>query len=270
MKETEPRTIAPHLITDTGVWRLTVEISDRAMNAWIRRNDDPTDPVYSLAQASWTGDDSLRNVENAVYDHPLVLDDFEADIIVNTPRFLFLPAEAAADTVAARKAFAMIYGEAADDDVFIDPIGEYACVYMLMPGLKPFLSRTFAGSRITCHISRLITHWLSVAPEGKAVFADIRPDAIDVAAVADGRLLTASRRGWTNVDDQMYHIANTVRAFGEGTRLDEVTLFTSGGDKDVAEMLAPYMAAVAPAPLPADDNIPLPALLCSYRKPIKK
>lgn len=269
MKESEPRKIAPHLITDTGVWRLTVEISEHTLQAWLRRNDDPDDPVYYLAGETWTGEDSLRNVENAVYDHPLVLDDFEADIIITTPKFLFLPAEAGNDSMTCRNAYSMVFGETADDEIFVDRAGEYLCVYMLMPGLKPFLSRSFAGSRISSHISLLIRHWERTTPEGRCIFADISKDTIDIGAFADGKLVNAARHKWTAPDDILYYIANSARVFGN-VRLDTVSLYVSGERKDVCEALAPYMLTVDETLLPGKDRIPLPALLCSYRKPIRQ
>ena len=136
------------------------------MGAWLRRNDIADDPMYTLASARLEGDDSLHAIENAVYDHPAVLDDFEADIVVTTARYMFVPAELADDADLCVMAFSTVFGDTSAEDVMTDTVGEYAVLYMAVPGLRQFLARTFAGSRVACHATTLLSHWQRVAKAG--------------------------------------------------------------------------------------------------------
>jgi len=262
------RTIAAHHITDTGQWRLTVDISEEAMGAWLRRNDIADDPMYTLASARLEGDDSLHAIENAVYDHPAVLDDFEADIVVTTARYMFVPAELADDADLCVMAFSTVFGDTSAEDVMTDTVGEYAVLYMAVPGLRQFLARTFAGSRVACHATTLLSHWQRVAKAGLCLFADIRGGYADMALFRDGHLIASSRRRCQDTADAAYYMLNTSRAASEDITPQQVAVYVTGAAEAVEAvrgMIGEYVGEMAAVPMPAEEDAPPADVICSYR-----
>ena len=74
-------------VGDVADWRLICVISSRRMCAYLKHTD-PTRDLEVLFDESWRDDSSslLSRIENLVYDHPQVLDDFSADIIIDSGR----------------------------------------------------------------------------------------------------------------------------------------------------------------------------------------
>lgn len=256
------------MVTDTGLWRLVVDLSGHRLQAWLRRTDDAAEPMHLLADTRWTDDDTLTNIENAVYDNPVVLDDFEADVIVTTPRFVCLPAALGADEELCRKAYSLVFGETAAQDIMTDCGEEYTFVYMLVPGLRSFLTRTLAGSRICCRASRLAEYWGAHAGDGRHLFADYREGTLDMALFADGRLQLAARRDCERPDDAAYFLLNALTLNGESPADAAISL---SGEEEPAAALAEaarrFVRSIDQTELPAADDAPPAAIVCAYRQP---
>ncbi len=238
------------------------------MGTWLRRNDIADDPMYTLATARLEGDDRLRAIENAVYDHPAVLDDYEADIVVTTARYMFIPSELADDDSLCVKAFSTVFGDTASEDIMTDTVGEYAVLYMAVPGLRQFLARTFAGSRVACHATTLLSHWQRAAKAGLCLFADIRGGYADMALFRDCHLIASSRRHCQDTADAAYYMLNTCHAAGADVELRQVAAYVSG-EADAVEavrsMTGEYVAEMAVVPMPAEEDAPPADVICSYR-----
>nr|MDE6342559.1 hypothetical protein [Muribaculaceae bacterium] len=81
-------------LIDTGQWHLAVNISRQGFGAWLVPDFFTGRPPRVLAAATWPATDEglLARIEDVVYDHPAVLDDYSADIIIECDRQLWLPA----------------------------------------------------------------------------------------------------------------------------------------------------------------------------------
>ena len=77
-------------IGDIADWRLICVISAQGIGAWLR-HASPTQELVTLFDEKWNADSGslLERIENTVYDHPQVLDDFSADIAVVAPRSIW-------------------------------------------------------------------------------------------------------------------------------------------------------------------------------------
>lgn len=277
MKEIDAETGSLPGVTDTGLWRLVVEIGSSWLGAWLNRvgagdnapdGGDGTDSGASLrrvARAQWdSGADCLHCVENAVYDNPAILDDYEADIVLTTTRYLAVPRAWADSDELSVAAYSAVYGTTAAEDLFADDLGEYAVLYTLHPGLKPFVQRTFAGARVCCHAVRWARHCLPKCEAGCDVFANFAGRMLDVLLCIDGRVVSLSSRPAANADEALYHIANACRAAGVETC--DAALHIGGDDNaaDVADKLTPYVRSLSRMKY-RDAAVPAAVALCAYR-----
>lgn len=204
-------------MADTGQWRLEAIISRFGIRALLRAIGRPGVPVRILLDVSWPGDEDelLRRIENAVYDHPQVLDDYSARIIIDTPLTLWIPRERISPDDDLPRIFTSVYG-GKEDDVMIDDKGDDSPValYSLTPGLKAFLGRTFPGARFLSLQSLLIDEALRLFPQEPGILTTIRPCATDITAVSEGHLAAIATRPHMPPSDAVYHTLNTLSTLG--------------------------------------------------------
>lgn len=261
---------------DPAMWRLTVWLGASSMRAWLRNIADPGAPVRVLASASWTPQhgETLRHIENAVYDNPAILDDYSADIIVESDRALWMPKEMADDEETAAELYKIVFPAVDEDDVFSDFEGETVCVYHLADGLGAFIRRTFPGARVTSQLTRLFRRFRLQPNESTAVYADLRGNKVDIIILKDATLLHASTHNARSTREAQYHILNCMRAAEVNSQKAEV--FLSGEKEKRAElikMLREGLPMVRNTMLPRFDmpsDMPTAAMLCvsqAVRKP---
>lgn len=256
-------------VGDTGLWRLTVEISEGRMRAWLRQIAEAGAKMQPIADVRWSDDQYLHNVENAVYDNPSVLDDFEADIIITSERYMFLPDTLGADTSLCRTAYAQIYGEVEAEDVMVSCNGAYSCVCMPVAGLRSFLARTFSGARISSHISRLVSYWQSVAGSGLWLYVSAADGHADIVALNNTHLVVAVTKVYEQAADLLYHIVCVAHSVC-GKDLTPLSVGIDAREELTAsliEMLSGTVREAAPVITPGrGEDVPLAARICGYRK----
>ena len=150
-------------------------------------------------------------IETAVYDHPQLLEDFSTDLIISTRSTMWVPVSAIEEE-GEDVLFNLIY-TAADDDIFMDEIGDKACLYSLAKGLQGFLRITLPGARTRCQLSAAISR-LDIPATGYHVFTDIREGEADIIAYRDGELLIAVTHPWRYPSEIAYHVLNIVELYG--------------------------------------------------------
>lgn len=197
---------------DTGQWKLIIGIAADGMKASMRNLDDGSESI--MFEKSWDPDspDILRNIESTVYDNPRVLDDFATEIIVTTPKALWVPSEFMEEEDAPEKYFNCVY-DAEEEDLFIDPGDGETCVYTLVPGLNSFLRRTLPGSRIYSHLSLLKTEAEKLAMSKPLIYIDIRERHADIAAFDGDNFRSAAVQEWRSPSDIAYHVSLAADAF---------------------------------------------------------
>lgn len=217
-------------IGDVADWRLLSVISGRGMGAWLRHCDSSR-PVATIFNRRWNADDeSLRvRVESAVYDHPQVLDDFTADIVLQTPRCIWVPTELVTDD---EEEAARIYGQVYDgeaDDIFAETVGEATCLYHLAPGLRSFLQRTFPGSRVHSHLGVMKRAFETRSIDMPRVYIDIRSfgadgGEADYMAFDRSEFVMGVTHRWRHPDDLRYHLFNIMSVFGFNPSATQVSV----------------------------------------------
>ena len=106
---------------DPRRYNLILSLGDGSLQGWFvpyGRRD--TAPVRAIASA-WTPrpDDALKQIENAVYDNPMLLEDYDCRLLVDTPRLLIFPPEAPMALI--ETAMRRFY-DAEAGDIFVRPL----------------------------------------------------------------------------------------------------------------------------------------------------
>lgn len=219
-------------LADTGQWRLLVYISDAGLTACLRHVNPQAAPAAKLTDMRWTDDGRslLEKIENAVYDNPRLLDDYATEIIIQTPKALFVPTGALDEPGSETDFMERVY-PASGDDIFTDglqlrdhtPTGE-SCIYTLTPGLQSFLQRTLPGSKVSCHLSVLIDKYRQQTSELTRIYVDIRRGEADIIALNGTQLLSASVHEWQESPDIAYRVLLLMKSYGLTTDGVEVRL----------------------------------------------
>lgn len=214
-------------IGDIADWKLICHISETGISAYLK-HINPTEDIRTLFEESWQcePEDILEKIENTVYDHPQVLDDFSADIVIVAPKSIWVPtAEVEDDEDRASYLYNQVY--AADDaDIMSESVDDATCLYCLVPGLNAFLQRTFPGSRIHSHLAVMVTRFRERSYDMPRIYANIRTGKVDLIAFDRKNLLMAATHSWHELSDIQYHLFNIINVYG--LKPDEVQISLSG------------------------------------------
>lgn len=212
-------------IGDTDDWRLIVVISETGISAYLK-NRNPTVDVATILDEEWGNDpDSLLSrIETAVYDHPQVLDDFNADIAIVTSKALWIPSEIEEeDSDEAYEIYNSIYPSAEDDVMSSEACGA-VCLFTLVPGLNAFMQRTFPGAAVHSHIAVLARRFKERSADMPTVFINVREKEADFLAFDNSKMLMAVSYPWSALTDIQYHLYNIMDVYGIDPKGSQVSV----------------------------------------------
>lgn len=232
--------------SDTGLWHLTVNISDKGVSAQIALKDTPEEAPRELMKASWNTerDGLMKRIENAIYDHPEVLDDYSATIVIETPRTLMVPKEEIPDDADAERLYGMAY-KGMDEDVMVDSTGKESVLFTLCPGMLAFLRRTFPGARIRSKLGLQIEKARSTG-NGIRIFVESSGETASVICLRGDALLSASVQSWVEWTDLAYRILSLPDIYG--FKAEDTSVFIAAPEnvsKNLEEFLSSKVAAVS-------------------------
>lgn len=254
---------------DPALWRLTVYLGAGCVKAYLRNTADASAPLRELASAAWQApvEETLRRIENAVYDNPAVLDDYSADIIIESDRALWMPKEYAGDEEEAAGLYRKVFPEADEDDVFSDFEGDKVCVYHLVNGLAAFIRRTFPGARVCSRQSVLYRRFRLRPAESFSVYVDLRGKKADILILRNSALLHSSTHPARSMREAQYHIVNCMDVSGVDRETTEVLV---SGDRTLRHELIAALREGLPmvrnTTLPrvsGPEGMPTPVILCT-------
>lgn len=221
---------------DISDWRMVAVISDRGMRAYLRNMEDPTIAVEELFREKWdVGEGLLARIENAVYDHPQILDDFTSEIIVTAPRALWMPAvQAEEDDELPFRIYNSVYS-AREEDLSVDEFGELLNLYSLEPGLLPFLQRTFPGARVSNHLTILARRFREMGGDYPRLYIDVRDAEADFILYDGDRLLLGVTLPRHTLYDISYYVSTAIDEFG--LRNEEIRVAVSGSPEEAKQVI---------------------------------
>lgn len=184
---------------DTGQWRLLLNISEDGLEAFLENTIHPEIEPQEMCRVTWNPDREklYKNIEEAVYNNPRLLDDFATRIILYDRRTLLVPKDIAEESAGAEEELYQKVYEAEGEDIMTDFHKGVSAVWSPGPGVKSFLYRTFPGARITCN---LLEKWREQSGRNEAeekpgalrLYKEVRDKEVDFILMKDGALLSAS------------------------------------------------------------------------------
>lgn len=270
----ESKRITAADLADTGQWRLIIYVSETGMRAYLTGSSGNNLPVGLLFSESWEADpdELLHDIENAVYDHPRVLDDFAADIILATDKVMWVE-PTIADSDSTDELFTSVFrgmeGEAHMDDS-ADPVAMFAMV----KGLKSFLNRTFPGARVRSHLAVELSMIPGIMSEGVNMWIDVRKDKADFLFMDSGKLLAGVSHDWAFAEDIIYYLFLILDVFSIPAGTVKVHVLADckvfGALEEGLEDMVESVAVMDLPEVGSDSEMPLAARLCAARNTRKQ
>lgn len=247
MTQTDPQILTPSDFADTGQWHLAVYVRDKGLEAWLRNTADSRRPLVKVASVEWDPEGDaygalLRNIENAVYDHPALLDDYATDIILESRRTTWIP-----NTIFygadydIEEIFTDLYpGE--NQEIISDTLKnpEATVLFSFASGLDSFLSRTIPGARLRSHLGVMVERFLNYNSSAKRIFINIRKDSADIVLFNGESFLCAVSKPVSAPADAAYYALQAITAFGLNPKEVQAELF---GDSEMRSQLENVLAS---------------------------
>lgn len=238
-----PNTTTPHPdISDHSRWRLRLTVGPCGVRA--NFHDAVAGRLFTYMDRIWTGDpaDSLRKIEDAIYEDPVILDDYTTSILVRPVRMIFVPDSRLGADSAAEDAEALISQVDATEakDVWIEPLGRgLTAIFSTPAGVRDFLARTFPTEDVHLALRPMLSHVLLRENDpGRKMWVHLDAGTLDVVAVSDGRPVLINTREYSEAADAAYYIVYALGAIGFDPATTDVRL---SGCEDVRRELMPML-----------------------------
>ena len=233
------------------VWELLVSIAGKQADYILY--------TPKVANSLMTGDmvwntDTLQSMEDAVYDTPLLLNEYKrVRVVVHSPHFVLFPDETDDENCITllRQAFPADDGDAA---VCPLPLNGVKIAYLMPQGLQAFLGRTFSYPTLYHHLFPWCEYLkeLSHADDVSQMFLNLGKERMDLAVYRAGRLQCVNSYMFDNQQDALFFILKTWRSYGMDQLTDELLLM---GDREMCAAVTPklrkFVKFVMPAVYPA-------------------
>ncbi len=255
-------------ILDTGQWHLAVDISKDGFGAWLIPDATLGLNPKIIINQPWNPSEEglLARIEDAVYDNPTLLDDYSADIIIESDRQLWLPATLYPTDDDCAEAYVNVFG---GDilDVMVNDLGKEKCAFMLAPGLKSFMQRSFPGARIWSQQS-LLREVGKQPTEAYKCLVDIRKSYIDIVLLDRNELLCATSQPWKSHSEIAYAIFNILKTFKAAPNMTEIVFSgIRSVRQSIGKVIASYFKSVSQKSNDLDGKeIPTAVYLAINRK----
>ena len=257
-------------IDDTVEWKLVIFISDTGMCAYLKNIENPLEGVLELFVEKWDRDDSqlLSRIENGIYNHPQVLDDFATDILICTDKLLWMPKKVAEDESEMVRQYNMVFAEE-EDNILSEANESVCCVYSSAAGLPGFLRRTLPGARVQSHLMVLYNKFRKTINDEPTLYVDISEDEADYLLIESGKLLMGSTHSWHNPMDIGYMVMNVFKVYGVNPKSATVSISGNFTDKqELVKIMREQIAYVMFTKIPtvvSKISMPLSAALSLMR-----
>lgn len=198
------------LLADTSFCQLGLRLGADALDAMIYNPLEENSLIVRNFPIGASGESRLKDIENIIYDNPLLLNDYsKVNIIVETPDFIIVP-----DSISSEDTLRSLV-EAAHPDLpedaplIVNPLDNFGAKITTALSLQEsnFIGRTFYNARIANAFVPLIRYFASQLNEGGTIrtFINVRPDSADIVVLSHNRLYLANRFRYRDAADLQYY-----------------------------------------------------------------
>ena len=225
--------------SDTGQWQLIVNISRNGIFAGlhIRHSDEPARRILLSQQWDVSEESLLDKIEDSIYDNPSVLDDYSAQIVIETPRTIFVPTAILEQEEDPASFFTDIYNNVLPEDIMREDVGGVTALFFLTPGLKSFLARTFPGAKFRSHLMRRFDQFRKGGAIAR-LYITVRNADADLILISGDNLVSASTQKWQTPTDLAYRLFNLLDVYSMSG--PEVEIHINGKHPDAIGNLAEF------------------------------
>ncbi|MCQ2288020.1 MAG: DUF3822 family protein [Muribaculaceae bacterium] len=241
-------------IQQPELWTLQMSLDSKTLDYILYTDAQEDSLIMGSIELDTSAGKYLRQVENAVYDNPFLLDDYkEVRVIYNSPHFVLLPQEY--DEIEAQEVF---------DTHFPDSDGEMAMcslkrcgvniAFEIPKGVLGFMQRTFFTPPVFHHLHPLCEHYKRIndGSEIARMFINMSDSHMDMVVYQNGRMVLANSFDYRTPQDAAFFALHTWDSMGMDRLNDEVQLTGDKAQRDaIAPILRKYIGYVMPAIYPA-------------------
>lgn len=217
-----PDILQAKAIANPRLWRLGMLLDAGASTLDVVAVSTVADePMLCRSIELQQGVEPLRALEEAVYDNPLLLADFDAvTLLVSTPQFSVLPAAVASEPESVDAAASLLWPRPEHKQALVaTPAGGTgAAVLTTLPAdVRAFIGRTFPEARVMHVLVPELSYFAAKRRAGSApcICAVASAGGVDLMAFgSEARLLGATSYRCTAADDMAYYAAALAQVCG--------------------------------------------------------
>lgn len=241
-------------IQQPELWTLQLSLRERSIDYILYTDAQDNSLIAGVLDLDLSGGSYLKALENAVYDNPLLLDDYrQVRVIVGSKNFVLLPTEI--DDHVAQETFGTTYPDC-DGDIATCTLKRcgVSIAFEVPRGVLGFLQRTFSTPPVFHHLHPLCEHYkrLNEGSEISRMFLNMSERHIDMVVYKKGNIELANSYDYRSPQDGAYYALHAWDSLGLDRFTDEVQLTGSKAERDaIAPILRQYIGYVMPAIYPA-------------------
>ncbi len=248
------------LIGDARLYRLALRLESDRLCLMMYRKGEPSSMIFRTVALDAPGLPLTGRLEEAIYDNPLLLADFErVAIIIDSTRYAVLPAKVVADDSLLAEAIAtrLLPADTAEEHeemIFVPLPSVAATVATAVPvKLLTFLQRTFNNPAIMPPVvpfTRYLTDISHGRHSGK-LHVNLRTGSLDIVAFNGDRLELANTFTFRESSDAVYYILSAKALLPHDDDRELLICGDNGLREAVTPVLRRYAGYVMPAIYPS-------------------
>ena len=247
----------PADIDDIKIWHLYILLGKKRLIALF--HNKRTNDIFSYIDYQWSNTDnlSLEQIQNTIYENPLILNGYTTTILIESNYFTIVPSKFIENDEDAYDLMDCIYSTD-NADLWVDNIGDETILFNTLSGLQSFLYRTFPESSVHFQLTPTINFFKanqSIEKNGNIV-VNITEEKVEIIAIKNKKLQYSNIFDYKESSDIVYFILNAWNMLGFDQQTDELKV---SGVKDIRTQVMPtlrkYINYVMLTTLPQTVNI---------------
>lgn len=233
--------LSKELIDDSRKWRLSIEISDKALEVLVYDPTEQNKLIHHKIALAATSSSPIASIGDAVYDNTLLLSDFACtDVLIDTPRFIITPTEFSSGKL--ENAIVSAIWPSEDLTVLSHPV--VGTTSMLLSGvdskLLSFVRRTFPSCDIKHRLTPLLSYFIANDHEVgvPTMYVNVHDGRIDVVCFSERGLEAVNTYATPTQEDVLYYVLAVAKGCNLNINKDEIVIC---GDAEEASSLQSFI-----------------------------